>query len=115
PQPTGVLSPASPRPPPGRPPHPAAPDDGRRVKQPAPLQVLEQAGDGAVALAAVARVVAPDIAVRIPLAARAAVELHETDAALDQPPRQETVTAVAFRLLAVEAVQAFCLFPLPSQ
>ena len=42
---------------------------------------------------------------RVPLAARAHVKLHEPHAALDQPPGQQAVAAVAFGVLVVEAVE----------
>src|SRR5207244_2425041 len=75
-----------------RPPELAAPHDQRRIEQAAPLQVLEEPGDGFVALLAVAAVVALDVAVGVPLAAGAAVELHEADAALDETAGQQTVS-----------------------
>src|SRR5207249_4014898 len=83
----------------------AAPDDQRAVQQAARLQVAEQPGDGPITLAAVAAVVALHVAVRIPLAARAAVELHETHAALHQPPRQQAVAPHSLRHLVVQAVE----------
>ena len=83
----------------------AAPDHQRRVEQPAPFQVLQQTRDRLVALAAVQGVVALDVAVGVPLAAGAAVQLHEADAALDQPPRQKAIAADALRRLVVQAVE----------
>src|SRR6266536_2175365 len=56
----------------------AAPDDQRLVQQPAPLQVLLDAVVGVPVLLVVSA---------------AGVDLHETDAALDQPPRDQTLPA----------------------
>src|SRR5262245_55792161 len=57
-----------------------APNDQRTVQHSAPLEVLQESGDRLVALAAIAAVIALDIAVGIPLAAGAAVDLHEAHA-----------------------------------
>src|SRR5262249_57869824 len=63
----------------------AAPDHHRVVEQSAPLQIAQQRGGGAVAAAAHARVVPLQVAVGVPLATAAAVDLDEADAALHEP------------------------------
>ena len=71
----------------------AAPDHQRFVEQTAPLQIAQQPGDRLVHRAAELAVVLLELAVRVPLAAGAVIELHEADAALDQPPGQQAVAA----------------------
>ena len=69
------------------------------VEQAARFQILEQAGDRLVHRAAELGVVLLDLRVRVPLAARAVVELHEAHAALDQPPREQAHAAQSRRSL----------------
>ena len=61
--------------------------------RPAPLQVLQQPGDRLVHGPAGLGVVLLDAAVRVPLAAGAAVDLDEADAALDQAAGQQAEPA----------------------
>ena len=63
-----------------------APDDERVVQQPALPQVLQQGRDRAVDLAALLLQLGVDPGVVVPPAER---QLHEPDAALDQPPGQQ--------------------------
>ena len=70
----------------------AAPDDERGVEQPALLEVGQQAGDRLVGFATALAVVVGEGVVRVPLVV--AVDLHEPDAALDQPPGQQALLAV---------------------
>src|SRR6478752_6021193 len=65
----------------------ASPDDKRTIEKTALLEIFEQPGDGTVCLFAVLTMVAIDIRVGIPFAARAHVDLHEPHAALYQAPR----------------------------
>ena len=60
-------------------------------------------------------VVAFDVAVSVPLAAAAAINLHETDAALDQPPGQQAAMGEFGALLAVQAVFLFDLVRLAGK
>src|SRR5207253_2162867 len=72
----------------------AAPDEQRLVPQAAALEVSHQSADGAVGFGGVRFVVGDAIVVAVPGrldVATARVELHETDAALDQPPRGQTL------------------------
>src|SRR4051812_15692462 len=52
---------------------------------------------------------------RVPLAARSAVELNEAHASLDEPARHEAVRAEAVRQGAADAVEAFCRLRLSAQ
>ena len=70
----------------------AAPDDERVVEQPALLEVGEQRGDGLVGLAAAASSVSPMSSPASPWWSQSRViELHEADAALDQPAGEQAV------------------------
>ena len=85
-----------------------APDHQRGIEQAALLQVLQQPGDRLIGHAAHLLVVADQVLVRVPLhrdRAAAGVKLHEADAALHQPPRQQTARAELARVLLVQAVQ----------
>ena len=89
-----------------------APDDDRLVEQAAALQVVEQGRDRLIDLAAIARVIRFEPAVRVPGAGPAvgAVEdLHEPDAALDQPPGRQTELAERLGRRVVQAVEPFRL------
>ena len=84
------------------------PDDERLVEQAALFEIVEQAGDGPVDLGAVGRVVLPEVAVGVPGAGAAvgAVEdLHEADAALDEPAGGEAHLAEGAGGVVVEAVE----------
>src|SRR5262249_36462962 len=64
----------------------AAPDDESGIQEAARLQVLDQGGDRLIDIANLPARAADDVGVLVP----AAVEkLHETDAALDQAPREQ--------------------------
>ena len=93
----------------------AAPDDQRLVEQAAALQVLEQAGDRLVHRAAGLGVVRLDVAVGVPLAAGAAVELDEADAPLDQPAGQQAEPAGGLGRRVVQAVEGAGLGGLARQ
>ena len=82
-----------------------APDDERLVEQAAGLQIGEQAGDGFIDGVAVFAVIHLDAFVRVPLAARTAVELDEAHAVLDEATRQEAVAAKNGGRLVVHAVE----------
>ena len=83
----------------------AAPDHQRFVEQPALLQITQQAGDRLIRPAAQLRVIRFDPFVSVPLAAAAGIQLHEADAPLDQPPRQQAHAAERLGLFLVDAVQ----------
>ena len=83
----------------------AAPDDQGLVEQPPALQVGDQGGDGLVAPGAELGVVPFEVAVGVPLAARAAVELDEPDAPLDQPAGPQAHRAEVLAARVVEAVE----------
>ena len=83
----------------------AAPDDQRLVEQTAALEILEQPRDRPIHRAASLSVVCLDVAVCVPLAARAAVDLHEPDAALDQPAGQQTESPDALGRRIVQAIE----------
>ena len=86
----------------------AAPDHQRLVEQPALVQIGEQAGDGLVGLAGELLVISLDVDVSIPgeLVLHAArVDLHEPDAALDQPPGHQALAGDVVAPRVVEAVQ----------
>ena len=78
---------------PGAPSGSAAPDHQRFVEQPALLQIAQQAGDRLIGRFAQLRVIRFDPFVSVPLAAAAGIQLHEADAPLDQPPRQQAHAA----------------------
>src|SRR5262249_52126576 len=84
----------------------ATPDHQCLVEHSASLQVPEQSRNGTVTLAAELSVVLFEVAVSVPLAAGAHVDLHEADTPFDQPAGQQAVAAVGLRLLLVEAVQS---------
>src|SRR6266536_4187637 len=74
----------------------AAPDDQRLVQQPAPLQVRQERMNRPIDLGSVDLQVLLDAVVGVPVllvVSAAGVDLHETDAALDQPPRDQTLPA----------------------
>ena len=83
----------------------AAPHHERLVEQAAGLEVGEQRGDGPVDRAAEPGVVGLDALMGIPLGAGPAVELHESDAAFDQPPPEQAQPPVRGGRLLVQAVQ----------
>ena len=66
----------------------AAPDDERVVEQPALLQIRDQRGAGLVGVLAVLLEILDEVAVLVP---RLVEELHEADAALDQPAGEQAV------------------------
>src|SRR5207247_1470436 len=73
-----------------------SPENNESLLQHAALfEILEQAGDGPVHLRREFAVVGFDFRMRVPLAAAAATvkQLHETHAALDQPPRHQALLA----------------------
>src|SRR6185503_8047784 len=70
------------------------PDHQGVVEQPAPLEILEEAGDRLVDLRTLAGVVLLDGAMGVPAAGaprRAVVDLDEPHAALHQPPRAQAL------------------------
>ena len=71
-------------------------------KQPAVLQVGEQAGDRLVDGAGVPGVVGLQVAVLVPVAV---AELDEPDARLDEPPRQQALAAEVGGVLVVDPVE----------
>src|SRR5262249_39151894 len=84
------------------------PDDDGLIKQAALLEVLEQAADGPVHLAAQGGVAALEIAVGVPGAgaAVAAVEdLHEADAALHQSASGQALLAESSRHGMIETIE----------
>src|SRR5579883_49823 len=64
----------------------ATPDHERFVEKAPLLQVAEKGCRGLVGSAAHARVVAFQVGVCVPLAPRTAIDLHEANAAFDEPP-----------------------------
>ena len=86
----------------------AAPDDQRLVKQTAPLQVLDLAGDRLVGVAGVLGMIGDDVVVGVPVVVivRAArVNLDEPHTAFDQPPGQQALAAEVRCLGTVDPVQ----------
>src|SRR5205807_1519235 len=88
----------------------ALPDHESGVEQPARLQICKQRGDRLVDLGGMCRMVSSNVIMRIPrirvLDSEAAViELHKTDAALDQPSRHQALTTEWFGGRIIEAVQ----------
>ena len=92
-----------------------APDDQGLVEQAPALEVLEQAGDRLIHGAAGLGVVRLDVGVGVPLAARAAVDLNEPDAALDQAASQQAEPADGFGRRVVQAVEGARLGGLAGQ
>ena len=81
-----------------------------RVEQPARLQIRQQPGHRPIGFRGVLGVVGLDVVVRVPgvgvLVADAAREnLHEADAALDEPARHQALPAERLGDLVVEAVE----------
>ena len=86
----------------------AMPHDQRGIEQAAALQVLDQARDRLVGLRAVLLVVVLQVPVRVPArleVAAAGKDLHEADAALDQPARHQRLPPEVVGRLVVDAVQ----------
>ena len=83
----------------------ARPEHDGGIEQPARLEILHQRGAGLIRLRAKSLQTLRVLVVRIPRLA-AEEELHETHTALDEPPRQQTTSAVFLRLRLVEAVEA---------
>ncbi len=83
----------------------ASPHDQGIVQHAARFQIRNQAGDRLIRFAAARRVVAFNIDVGVPTAARAGVQLHKTHAPLHQPPGQKTVLPEGLSFRAVQAVQ----------
>ena len=86
------------------------PDDDRIVEQPRGLQILEQGGGRAVHAACPSAVVAGEVLVRVPVAARKAVvgaapDLHEAHAAFEQSAGDQAIAAEVFGHRLVEAVE----------
>ena len=74
----------------------SAPDQECLVPESGPLQVFDQGRHGLVGLVAVERVVLDAVHVAVPgfgSVSAARVELDETDALLDEPPRDEALAA----------------------
>ena len=93
----------------------AAPDHERLVEQAAALEVLEQARDRLVGAARVELVVHLEVAVRVPrlvVVAAAGVDLHESHAALNQPPREQQLVAELAGAVLVAAVELLGLLRL---
>src|SRR5690242_1137163 len=85
------------------------PDNHGLIEQAALLEVLDQAADGPVHLAAQRGVAALEIAVRVPGAGAtvAAVEdLYEADAALHEPAGRQALLAEGSRHGMIETVEA---------
>src|SRR5437868_5762362 len=83
----------------------AAPDDQGAVEQAALLQIAQERRRRLIAAGAELSVVALQVAMGVPLAAAAAVNLHEAHAAFHQPAGQQTAVAEFGALLAVEPVR----------
>src|SRR5262249_46830749 len=69
----------------------ASPDDQRILQHPSPLQIGEQPGDWFIGSTAPFGVVALDTLMRIPAAARTAIQLDEAHASFDEPSRHQAV------------------------
>src|SRR5579871_177531 len=67
----------------------AAPDDERAVEHAALLEVFQECGDGLVALPGELAVLYFEVVVVVPRLAVAVPDLHEADAALQEPPGDE--------------------------
>ncbi len=83
----------------------SAPDDQGLAQEAPGAQVPEQAGDGPIDGAGIAEVAGLEAAVLVPVAVR---QLDETNASLDEAPRQEALAAEVGGCRIVEAVQAPC-------
>ena len=81
------------------------------------MQILEQAGDGPVGRQGVPGVAALQVAVLVPglKAAGGVVKLHEPNAPLDQPPRQQALAAEDLGRLLVDAVESPRRLGLPAR
>ena len=97
---------------PGRPAELGRPDDDRLVEQAALLQVGEQTGDRPVDLGTEADLAGAEIEGQshAPAAVAAVEDLHEPDAAFDQPPARHCGPKVSSRLVEpVERLRRRCL------
>src|SRR5262249_23204801 len=91
------------------------PDDERVVEHAAALEVVEQAGDGAIDLAG-KRLVGGHVGMGIPVVQGAGVnQLDEADAALGEAAGDEALPREALRIAAVEAVEPERLVGLARQ
>ena len=75
----------------------AAPDNERLIQQPATFRVTDQRGRGAVHIGAAPSEAFLQVLVVVPLLARPVVHLDVTDAAFDQPSRQQAAIGVRRR------------------
>jgi hypothetical protein len=75
-----------------QPPKLAVPDNQGRVEQAAALKVFDKSGYRFVSFGAMHSMVALEVSVHVPVGLEGVAtgkELHETDTALDQPPRHQ--------------------------
>ena len=75
------------------------------VEHAAAFQILEQAGNRLVNLAALSRMIFLQRAMRIPHAVWTGINLHKTDAAFDQPPRGQQPLTCDLRVRVIQAVK----------
>src|SRR5205807_3375576 len=83
-----------------------SPDDQRRFKQAALLEIPQQSRGRPVGHVAVCLEVLIQIAVIIP---SGMVELHESNTALYHPPCEQTINSERFGFLGINAVHRECL------
>src|SRR5262249_48366631 len=87
----------------------AGPDDQSSLQQAALLEVFQQTGNGLVALVGVAFLILLQLVVGLPAVFHrvvdAVVDLHDTDAALDETSSEQAHAAKLRGLLAVETVE----------
>ena len=93
----------------------APPDDECFVEQSPLLQVPQKGGHRLVGLAAMQAVVLFNLAVGVPLAARARVQLHEPDTPLHESPGEQTVLSESLRPLVAQTVGLLSLPRLTRQ
>ena len=70
----------------GRPAEFTTPNHERTIEEPPLLQIFDKSRDGSVRFLSVLTVVAFDVRVRIPLASRPHINLHEANTALHEAP-----------------------------
>src|ERR1041385_8682272 len=88
----------------------SAPQHERGFEQAARFQIPEQTRDRFIDCTAKLGMILLDPRMRVPLASRSAIKLHETNAMLDQSARQQTVPAKTCRMVVIQTVKPFRCF-----
>src|SRR5262245_34649611 len=95
----------------------AMPNDQRRFKQAAALEVFDQSSDRSIRLAAVGFMVGLQFPVRVPArfeVAAAGKNLYISDTAFDEPSCHQRLAAEVFGALFVQTIQLLCCFRLTA-